>query len=172
MAGRQQRRAQTGCLTSWELGLQTPGPCPNPASRLTRGGEGRAEECGHGADLGGGQLLLHGRVLVRVAAAATRWAWHQNTMHQATHNTANAGQAWRPNAGATRSGHNPHQPRSCTGSLRCCDTIRPVIQALCLPTHTNKLAPHRIMSSMKPMALAAREPRGPAEMVFTRTPYL
>lgn len=31
---------------------------------------------------------------------------------------------------------------------------------------------HRIMSSMKPMALAAREPRGPAEMVFTRTLYL
>jgi hypothetical protein len=28
------------------------------------------------------------------------------------------------------------------------------------------------MSSMKPMAFAAREPRGPAEMVLTRTPYL
>ena len=27
------------------------------------------------------------------------------------------------------------------------------------------------MSSMKPMALAAREPRGPAEMVFTLMPY-
>ena len=28
------------------------------------------------------------------------------------------------------------------------------------------------MSSMKPMALAARLPSGPAEMVFTRTPHL
>jgi len=28
------------------------------------------------------------------------------------------------------------------------------------------------MSSMKPMALAAREPSGPAEMVLTRTPHL
>ena len=31
---------------------------------------------------------------------------------------------------------------------------------------------YRIMSSMKPMALAAREPRGPAEIVLTRMPYL
>ena len=28
------------------------------------------------------------------------------------------------------------------------------------------------MSSMKPIALAAREPRGPAEMVLTRIPHL
>ena len=33
------------------------------------------------------------------------------------------------------------------------------------------VAAHRIMSSMKPMALAAREPRGPALMVLTRTWY-
>lgn len=35
-----------------------------------------------------------------------------------------------------------------------------------------KIESHLIMSSMKPMALAAREPRGPAEMVFTRTFHL
>ncbi len=37
-------------------------------------------------------------------------------------------------------------------------------------THCRLLVavPHLIMSSMKPMALAAREPRGPAEMTLTR----
>lgn len=151
---------------------------------LTRGGERRAQEGGHSADLGGSQLLLHGCVLVRVAAKEGRgWGvrWGRGgggegpVVGLRMAQCAGQCKGWlhlaaRPGASSPLARCSAAQLHrlSRIGHLRSPARTHAAHEAgLRLRIH---LAPtHRIMSSMKPMALAAREPRGPAEMALTRT---